>query len=305
MPTSTLNSYGDVSRKESVMSLIEILTAEEKQIFNMLSKTRAIDTVHSTLADTLRTAASAAVSEDADYTLSASSTPVRYTNLVELVVIPFGVSRMQQSIQHYHGENELQRQTTKALMDWGNSAEFDLVRSTLVSGVSGTTPKMAGLIAHISKGTNTTVQTSGTVWSASIMKGLMKANLDNSNGDVASDMFMGSFLKDKTDDFVNKSTNVVTGSNQREIVLAVDVFQTGLGKLRVHFHRYVQQAADLTGRVLAINPDKHSVAVLEDTFIDKGLARSGPYDLRAVTGSFTLATRNKDSNLFASGYSLV
>ena len=299
-----LRSYGDSSRKESVMPLVEILTATEKQIINMVSKSRAIDTIHSTLADTLRTAASQAVAEADDFTMLATTTPVRFTNLVEIVAVPFGVSRIQAQIQHHHGENELQRQTTSALLDWGNAAEFDFVRSTLVSGVSGTIPKMAGLIAHISKGTNTTVQTSGTVWSASIMKGLMKANLDNSNGDVATDMFMGSWLKNATDDFVNKSTNVVTGSNQTEIVLAVDVFQTGLGKLKVHFHRYVQQSTDLTGRVLAINPDKHSMAVLEETYIDKDLARSGPYDKRAVVGAFTLATRNKDSNLFASGYAI-
>jgi hypothetical protein len=139
-------------------------------------------------------------------------------NVCEIIAKPFKVSRTQQVIDHYHGENELTRQTKKKMQEFGNSAEFDLVRSTLVSGVSGTVAKMNGLIAHISKSTNTTAQTSGTVWSASIMKGLMKANMDNSNDDVATDIFMGSYLKDKTDDFTNKSNIVNTGTNVREIV---------------------------------------------------------------------------------------
>lgn len=48
-----LRSYGDVSKRESVLGLVEILTATEKQIMNMIGKTKAIDTVHSTLLDTL------------------------------------------------------------------------------------------------------------------------------------------------------------------------------------------------------------------------------------------------------------
>lgn len=139
-----LRSYGDVSRKEDVvLKAIEILTAKETQIFNMLGKTKAIDTVHSFLTDTLATAGSLAVAESGDYSNTALSTPTRLTNLVEIVAKKFEVSRTQQEIEHYHGQNELQRQVQKAMMDWANAAEFDLVRSTLVSGTSGTVPKMA------------------------------------------------------------------------------------------------------------------------------------------------------------------
>lgn len=297
-----LRSYGDVSKRESVIGLVEILTATEKQIMNMIGKAKAIDTTHSTLLDTLATAASGAVAEGADYTAEALSTPSRLANVCEVIAKPFKVTRTQQVIDHYHGENELTRQTSKKMKEFGNSAEFDLVRSTLVSGASGTVAKMAGMIAHISKSTNTTAQTSGTVWSASIMKGLMKNNMDNSNDDVATDVFMGSYIKDQTDGFTNKSNVVNTGLNVREIVSVVDVFETGLGKLATHYHRYVQQSADATSRVLAIRPEKHSVAYLEETYIDKDLARTGPFDFYAVTGTLTLETRNQDSNWFASGF---
>lgn len=268
----------------------------------MLGQSTAINTVHSYLVDTLRTAASGAVAEGGDYTMSANSTPTRLTNLVEIVAIPFAVSRTQQDISHYHGQDELSRQTEKAMMDWGNAAEFDLVRSTLTSGASGTTPKMNGIIAAISKSTNTTAHNSGTVWSASILDGLMRNNWDNSNGDVATDLFMGSFLRAATDNFTQKSNIVVNNGTFTAIVRTVSTYETAFGTLRIHTHRYIQQSTDATGRVLAIRPEKLKVAYLKKPYVDTGLARSGDYDKRAIVGKMTVEARNQDSCWFSSGF---
>ena len=297
-----LRSYGDVSAREDVvMNAIEILTARETQIYNMLGKTAAINTIHAYLTETLRTAASQAVEEAADYTASANTTPTRLTNIVEIIAVPFKVSRTQQDITHYQGQNELQRQTEKALMDWANAAEFDLVRSTLTSGVSGTAPKMVGIIAGISKSTNYTSHTSGTVWSSSILDGLIQTNWDNNNGDMPTEIFMGSILRKNTDFFTQK-TNVVVNAQLPELVKTVSTYTTAFTTLRVHTHRYVQQSSDATGRVLAINPDKLKVAVLRAPYIDTTLARNGDYDQRAVVGKFTLEVHNQDANFYADGF---
>lgn len=139
-----LRSYGDSAAKEDVvLRAIEILTARETQIMNLIGNADAIATVHSYLVDVLDTAASLAVAESGDFSNTALVTPTRLTNLVQLMVKKFSVSRTQQVIEHYHERNELERQTEKALMDWANGAEFDFVRSTLTSGASGTAPKMS------------------------------------------------------------------------------------------------------------------------------------------------------------------
>lgn len=303
-----LRTYGDSAiREDVVLNQVEILTARETQIMNQLGKTTAISTVHSYLTDTLRTAASQAVEEAADYTALANTTPTRLTNLVEIIAVPFKVSRTQQQVEHYTGQNELERQTQKALMDWGNSAEFDLVRSTLASGVSGTVPKMSGIIQAVSKSTNHTSQTSGTVWSASILDGLVLANWSNSNGDVATDLYMGGILRRNTDYFTQKSNVVVNGPGISTIVRTVSTYQTAFTTLNIHTHRYIQQAADTTGRVLALRPEKLKVAFLINggkPYIDTSLARSGDYDVRAVVGKMTLEVRNQDSNFYADGYLL-
>lgn len=148
-----LRTYGDVAIKEDVvLNAIEILTATEDQIFNIIGRAKAIAVVHNYLTDTLQDAASGAVTEGGDYDADALSTPSRLTNLVQHIAKPFKVTRTQQVVEHYHGQNEKERQTTKALKNWGNSAEFDLIRSTLVSGVSGTVPKMSRVLTQYFNG---------------------------------------------------------------------------------------------------------------------------------------------------------
>lgn len=50
-----LRSYGDSSAREDVvLNAVEILTARETQVFNLLGKTTAINTIHSFLTDTLK-----------------------------------------------------------------------------------------------------------------------------------------------------------------------------------------------------------------------------------------------------------
>lgn len=297
-----LRTYGDLAiREDVVLNAIEILTAQENQISNMLQKTVAIAMVHIYLRDTLRTAASAAVGEAEDYTASANSTPTRGANVVQVMSIPFKITRAQQIAQHYHGQNEKERQTQKALKDFGNSLEFDLVRSTLVSGISGTIAKMSGIIQAISKSTNYTTHTSTTALVASILDGLMVLNWTNSNGDVATDLFMGPLLRNDIDQFAQKSNVVVNAGGISSIIKTVATYETAFGTVRFHKHRYVQQTTDAHARILAIRPEKLAVAWFDMPYVDTTLARSGPYDFRAVAGSATLETRNQDSCWYADG----
>ena len=301
-----VRSYGDNSKKEDVvLNAVEILTAKETMIFNMLGKTRAIDTVHHYLTDSLKAAAANAQKEGDDYSYLARTTPSRLSNVVQHIHVPFVVSDTQRNVEHYHGRDELDRQTEKALMEFANDAEFNLVRSTLTSGASGTAPAMSGIIEAISKSTNTTAHTSGTVWDATILDGLVKDNYENSNGDLATDLFMGSYLRSATDGFTQKSNIVVNNPGGiSTIVRTVSTYQTAFSTLNIHTHRYVQQSGDATGRVLAVRPEKLKVAFLENPNIDTDVARTGPATKRAVKASMTLEVRNQDSNFFASGLNI-
>ena len=80
-----------------------------------------------------------------------------------------------------------------------------------------------GIIMSISKSTNTTVQTSGTSFSASILRALMKDQFDNANGNVATDIYVGSYLSNEIDSFSNKTGITYDGIGAKNIVNAVDV----------------------------------------------------------------------------------
>ncbi len=299
-----LQTYGDVSKKtDVVLNAIELLTPTENTIQSALGKTKAINMVHSYLVDTLDTAASAAVEQGTDFAVNAGTTPTRLTNIVEEIEKTILVTRPEEMAQSYSGINELDRQLTKRLKDWGNSLEFDLVRSTLASGISGTVATFDGIINGTSLANNTTAQTSGTVLSASILDALMYNCWNTSNGDVATDVFVGGILKRATDNFVQKSNVVVNAPGISTIVRTVTTFETSMGTVTIHKHRYVQQSSDATGRLLAIRPEKIKVAYLDMPFI-KELAEGGAYSKKAVYGSCTVEFHNQNSNFFSSGYLL-
>lgn len=305
MSTAYLRTFGDVSRVDDVvLNAVEILTARESYIFNMLGKTEARDTVHSFLTDTLKAAGANAVAEADDYTYSTRSTPSRLTNLVQHIQIPFAVSDTQMQVEHYHGNDELNRQTEKALMEFANDAEFNLVRSTLTSGASGTAPAMMGIIQGISTALNTTAHTSGTVFSASILDSLVANNYTNSNGDLATDLFVGAALRKTIDGFTQKSNVVVNGPAVSTLVRTVSTYQTAFSTLSIHTHRFVQQSGDATARLLAIAPEKLKVAFLKAPYVDNDVARTGTARRRSVNASMTLEVRNQNSHFFASGFLL-
>src|SRR3990172_2738263 len=101
-----LRTFGDTSIVQDVLPLIEILTANETWFLNNLRKTTAIATVHQVQTDTTATAGSIAVNEGGDYTNTALTTPTLRANLIQNNAFPFAVTRTQELVTHYSGENE-------------------------------------------------------------------------------------------------------------------------------------------------------------------------------------------------------
>lgn len=299
-----LRTYGDTSIREDVRDEIELISAMEDGIFSTLGKTTAINTVHSVQTDSLAAAGSLATAEGADYSGAALTTPSRVTNVCEIIRKDFSVSGTQRAVSHYGFEDAFAYQAQKAMKEWTNAAEFDLVRGTLVSGISGTAPVMNGIIASIS--TNTTAQTSGTIFSESIMNGLLQTVWDNGNGETASDVYVGAHLKKKVSGFAGRSGSSINVNDVTTAVNSIDLYIGDFGTQRVHLHRYVfVSGTDATQRFLAIRPDKWKVAYLQGR--EPGmeeLSKVGDSTRGMVIGELTLEALNEATNVFASGYHL-
>lgn len=282
--------------------MIELISAREDGLLAMFPRSEATDTIHSTLTDTLRTAQSRAVAEGADATLLQTTQPVRETNLTQIISVPFAVTGTQRAVDHYGEQDAFVREERKALMDWSNAAEFDLMRSTLVSGVSGTAPKMNGVIATITS--NTTAQTSGTVFSESIFNGLLKLTWDNSNGEVATDVFVGSQMKKKLSGFAGRSGSQTITKDMVTAVNTIDFYISDFGEHRIHLHRYVfVSGTDATQRIVGIRPEKHATAYLRQPVTEE-LSKTGDSKKAQVIGELTLEAKNHQTGFFASGYNL-
>lgn len=298
--SNELRTYGDSSIVRSVQAEIEILTAEENMLLTGLRKSTAKNMVHSWQDDTLSTPASGAVTEYKAFTPQALTTPTLRTNIVEHVYKAGAVTDAQQKVQHESGEDELIRQEQKLMKEWGNSAEYDLLRATLTSGASGTAPTMNGVIATIS--TNATSHTSGTVFSESILNALVELTWENGNGDVATDILVGAKMKRKISQFAGGLTRNLEVASRRSGAV-VEMYETDFGTLNVHLHRYMQQAADGTARVLGMRMDKYYIAYLEggEAELTEQGKRATSTDF-AISGYMTLENRNETCSFFADGF---
>jgi hypothetical protein len=261
--------------------------------------------VHMWLVDTLATTA-AAGEQAAQFSGTALNNPTRSTNLVETMNLDFGVSDAQRAVDHYGFADRFAYEQMKALKSWRNFAESEILRSSGVSGASGTAPTMIGIINWIS--TNATAQTSGTVWNQSILDALLALGWANGNGEAVTDLYVGHHLKRRTSQFSGRTgTQFVIPVEQQQLVTTTAGYTSDFGDLQVHLHRYINAnyagTADATGRVLGINRDKFKIAYLIPPKVEVFGRRGSTTDARA-SGSLTVESLNERGSFFSSGYLL-
>jgi len=300
-------TYGDASIKEDVLDMIEQLSPEETSLFKTLGKSTAYAMVHQWLVDTLAT--TAAVGEEAaQFSGTALNNPARSTNIVEIVNLDFGVTDAQRAVDHYGFEDRFAYEQEKALKSWRNKAESDILRSSLVSGASGTAAQCIGILNCIS--TNKTSHSSGTILNQSILDGLLGIAWENGNGQAVSDLFVGSLMKRRISQFSGRSgTQFVLPADQERLVTTTSGYVSDFGDLKVHLHRYMQKDyaanSDATGRVLGIVADKFKIAYLNGMTpsVERFGRRGSTTDARA-SGAFTVESLNERTSFFSDGFLL-
>ena len=215
----------------------------------------------------------------------------------------FSVTDTQRAVSHYGFADEYAFQQEKALKEWRNRGESDLLRSSLVSGASGVAPQCIGIINCIS--TNVTTHTSGTTFNQSMLDGLLALAWENGNGQAVSDVFVGSALKRRISQFSGRSgTQFVVPLEEQRLVTTTAGYVSDFGDLTVHLHRYMQKSfsgsSDSTGRILGILKEKFRIAYLIKPYSEI-FGRRGSTTDAMVTGSLTLESLNEKTSFFADG----
>lgn len=261
--------------------------------------------LHEWLVDTLATTA-APGEEAAQFSASALNNPSRSVNVVEKIDLDFGVSDTQRAVDHYGFADRFAYEQEKALKAWRNRAESDILRSSLVSGVSGTAPQMIGIINCIS--TNVTAYSSGTILNQSILDEWLHQGWQSGNGEPVSDVYVGAYMKRRISGFSGRSgTQFVLPADEHRLVTTTSGYVSDFGDTQIHLHRYANSnysgTADATGRLIGLNAGKFKIAHLITPRVELYGKRGSTMDAR-VTGSLTVESLNERASFFISGFLL-
>lgn len=274
-------SYDSGARKESLLNIITNISPEEDSLLKDLGKSSASNTLHEWVTDTLKTPAAQAIVEGSDATYANRTNPTRVTNQTQIVRIDLGVSDSERARNYPSFKDRYAYEMDKAMTEWNNDAEFNLLRSTLATGTGSATRTMTGLKASI-----TTVATSQS--GVSLSETMLNDYVQNAwnQGGRPTDIYVGARLKRRISGFTANTTRF-TEAPTKTLVNVVDQYVSDFGVLRVKLHRYMTVSGDNNYDLIGIQPDKFRVAYFREPE-HVSLAKTGSATKGMIEGEFTL-----------------
>lgn len=274
-------SYDSGARKESLLNIITNISPEEDSLLKDLGKSSASNTLHEWVTDTLKTPAAQSIVEGSDATYANRTNPTRVTNQTQIVRIDLGVSDSERARNYPSFKDRYAYEMDKAMKEWNNDAEFNLLRSTLATGTGSATRTMTGLKAAI-----TTVATSQS--GVSLSETMLNDYVQNAwnQGGKPTDIYVGARLKRRISGFTGNSTRQIM-SDEKKAVNVVDTYISDFGVLRIKLHRYMTVSGDTNYDLIGIQPDKFRVAYFREPE-HVSLAKTGSATKGMIEGEFTL-----------------
>lgn len=274
-------SYDSGARKESLLNIITNISPEEDSLLRDLGKSSASNTLHEWVTDTLKTPAAQSIVEGSDATYANRTNPTRVTNQTQIVRIDLGVSDSERARNYPSFKDRYAYEMDKAMKEWNNDAEFNLLRSTLATGTGSATRTMTGLKAAI-----TTVATSQS--GVSLSETMLNDYVQNAwnHGGKPTDIYVGARLKRRISGFTGNSTRQIM-SDEKKAVNVVDTYISDFGVLRIKLHRYMTVSGDTNYDLIGIQPDKFRVAYFREPE-HVSLAKTGSATKGMIEGEFTL-----------------
>lgn len=265
----------------------------------MLATTTADQTLHEWLEDYISrpTSVSTAV-EGAAAGYDDLTQPSRRINITAIISQTYRVSGTERAVSVAGMGDPLDYQAGKALREWKNKLEYQLIRSTIVSGSSGIARTMAGIQAIVT--THATARNSGTSLSETEFNAIVKNVWDDVGHDAIFDTVLVPMgLRQKISTFTAGSTRYVDATD-RKLVRPVMVYESDGGVHKIFAHKDVNNAAG-TSALLALNESKWRIAYLRKPFREL-LAKDGDRDNGQIIGEQTLEFLAERSNAMRTGY---
>lgn len=278
----------DSSVKESVLDLITQISPTENYFLSNLQRSSANDEFHLVPRDTLRTPSLVAAIEGADPTYDGND-PTVLLNMMHIISVGFNVTDSEAAVARYGSpEDRIAYETDKALKDWGDFAEYALVRSTIITGNNSTARQMRGLKSSLSLVTaQSGVSLSETIFNTY----LQNVWLQGANVDLVAAPIQ---LKRRISGFNGNGGTKFYNQDDKRLVAPIEVYESDASNKPVKLvsHRYVTVAADTNYDFLGVEMDHFATAWLREPKV-RPLAKTGDAENRQVVGEFTLEARNQ------------
>ncbi len=295
---SAVFSYDSGARRESLLDIITNISPKETQLLSGLARSKASNTLHEWVTDTLKTPAANAQVEGSAASFANRTNPTRVVNWTQIVRVDFDVSDSERARNYPAFQDRYRYEMSKAMDEWKNDAEFALMRSTLATGLgSGTARSMTGLKAAI-----TTVTTSQS--GVSLSENTLNAYLQNAwnQGGRVDEIYVGAALKRRISGFTANATKQYD-QNDKRLINTVDMYTSDFGVTKLFLHRYVFQSGDVgAGDIVGIQNDKFRVAYYREPE-HVPLSKVGSSTRGMVEGELTLEYLAENSSFIGQRHS--
>ena len=291
--------------REDLKNIINNITPEETPVYSLLAKSKASNTRHEFLTETLNAPnANNAAVEGADFVDTAMTTPVRIGNYTQISTKVINVSGTLQKVNTAGSNDEFGRQVAKAGKELKKDIEAAIVgNGASAAGGAGVARKSAGMESWISTNVNfgtggaTGGYSAGTVaaptdgTARTLTEAMFKDTIQKTwtNGGDVSKVIVGPTLKQAISGFTGNSTKY-TLSKDETLNAAIDLYVSDFGRHEIIPHRYMR-----TRTVILFDPSLWAVAMLRP-FTTEKLAKTADSDKVALLAEWTLESKNELGN---------
>lgn len=289
---STVFTYDSGARRESLLDIITNISPVETQLLSGLARSKATNTLHEWVTDTLATPGSNAQVEGSDATYASRTNPGRVTNWTQIVRKDFAVSDSERARNYPQFEDRYRYEMSKAMDEWKNDAEFNLMRASLATGLgSGTARQMKGMKSAIATLTTTI---SGVSFAETKLNDMLQQAWQN--GGKVDEVYVGATLKRRISGYTANTTRFTDATDKR-LVNVVDLYMSDFGPVKIFMHRFITVAGDVGNDVIGIQSDKWRVAYYREPE-HVPLAKTGSATKGMIEGELTLEYLAENSSFY-------
>lgn len=287
-------TYDAVGNREDLLDVVTNISPVDTPKFSRFGKTKATNTYHEWLTDSLAEAAENKKIEGYDYSFAKVSSRTRVGNYAQIFQTAVEVSDTQREVNTAGLEDEFSYQMAKKMKEHARDIELALTTGTAASGASGTARSLKGVLPWITTNVETGTGTGNEALTSTMLDGGLQ--LAWAQGGMPDTAYANGFQKRAISKLTTSNTRNVN-ADMKEVIIGIDVYDSDFGRIKIVPDRF------MTTSVIAIlQNDLWKVSVFRPTKkVD--VAKVGSATRAVIESELTLESRNEAGSVQITGLS--